>query len=230
MGELIDLGGAATAANARGYLATPEKGAGPGLVVIQEYWGLVPHIEELCDRFAGQGFSALAPDLLRGATADEPDEADKLMMALNLQQAAADMGSAVDYLRSSPAVRGDGIGVVGFCMGGGLALMLAAQRPADIDACVAFYGLIPWESASPDWTTLDAPVQGHFGEDDDFFSPEKMRDLQASLDRADKTTDFHLYAGAGHAFFNDTRPEAYDESAAALAWTRTLEFLRAKLG
>ncbi|MBA2438425.1 MAG: dienelactone hydrolase family protein, partial [Acidimicrobiia bacterium] len=87
MGELINLGGAATAANERGYLATPEKGAGPGLVVIQEYWGLVPHIEELCDRFAGEGFSALAPDLLRGATADEPDEADKLMMALNLQQA-----------------------------------------------------------------------------------------------------------------------------------------------
>ncbi len=225
MGELIDLGG-----NERGYLATPEQGAGPGLVVIQEYWGLVPHIEDLCDRFAAEGFTALAPDLFRGATASEPDEAGKLMMALNLEQAARDMGAAVDHLKKSPDVRGDGLGVVGFCMGGGLALMLATQRPHDIDACVAFYGLIPWESAHPDWTKLDAAVQGHFGEDDEFFSPGKMRELEATLDQAGKETDFHLYAGAGHAFFNDTRPEAYDHTAASLSWTRTLELLRAKLG
>lgn len=225
MGELIDLGG-----NERGYLATPAQGAGPGLVVIQEYWGLVPHIEDLCDRFAAEGFTALAPDLFRGATASEPDEAGKLMMALNLEQAARDLGAAVDHLQASPLVRGDGLGVVGFCMGGGLALMLATQRAADIDACVAFYGLIPWASAHPDWTQLDTAVQGHFGEDDEFFSPDKMRELEATLDEAGKDTDFHLYAGAGHAFFNDTRPEAYDATAASLAWTRTLEFLRAKLG
>ena len=225
MGQLIDLGD-----DQRGYLATPGKGAGPGLVVIQEYWGLVPHIEDLCDRFAEEGFSVLAPDLLRGATASEPDEAGKLMMALNLERAAGDMGAAVAHLRSSPAVRGEGIGVVGFCMGGGLALMLAAQRPDDVDACVTFYGLIPWESARPDWTRLDAPVQGHFGEEDELFSPDRARQLEAELDGAAKGTDFHFYAGAGHAFFNDTRPEAFHESAAALAWTRTLEFLRAKLG
>jgi carboxymethylenebutenolidase len=225
MGELIDLGG-----NERGYLATPAKGAGPGLVVIQEYWGLVPHIEDVCERFAAEGFSALAPDLFRGATATEPDEADKLMMALNLPQAARDLGAAVDHLRSSSAVRGDGLGVVGFCMGGGLAMMLAAQRPDEIDACVTFYGLIPWESAQPDWSRLDAPVQGHFGEDDDLFSPDRVHELEAALDKASKVSDFHLYSGAGHAFFNDTRPEAYDSAAASLAWTRTLEFLRAKLG
>ena len=167
MGALIGLGG-----EERGYLATPEQGAGPGLVVIQEYWGLVPHIEDLCDRLAAEGFTALAPDLFRGAVATEPDEAGKLMMALNLEQAAGDLGAAVEHLRESPMVRGDGLGVVGFCMGGGLALMLATQRPADIDACVAFYGLIPWESAQPDWSRLDAPVQGHFGEDDELFSPE----------------------------------------------------------
>ncbi len=225
MCRLIDLGD-----GEGGYLATPEQGAGPGLVVIQEYWGLVPHIEALCERFASEGFSALAPDLFRWATASEPDEAGKLMMALNLEQAARDMGAAVEHLRTSPAVRGDGVGVVGFCMGGGLAMMLAAQRPADVDACVAFYGLIPWESAHPDWARLDAPVQGHFGEDDELFSPDKVRELDATLQAAGKVTDFHLYAGVGHAFFNDTRPEAYDESAASLAWTRTLEFLRAKLG
>ncbi len=225
MGELIDLGG-----NERGYLSTPAKGAGPGLVVIQEYWGLVPHIEAVCDRFAAEGFTALAPDLFRGATASEPDEAGKLMMALNVEQAALDMGAAVRHLRSSPDVRGDGLGVVGFCMGGGLAMMLAAQRPDDIDACVAFYGLIPWASAHPDWSQLDAPVQGHFGEHDDLFTPDKVGELEAALDKAGKITDFHLYSGAGHAFFNDTRPDAYDQTASGLAWTRTLEFLRAKLG
>lgn len=225
MGDLIDLG-----ANERGYLATPEQGAGPGLVVIQEYWGLVPHIEDVCDRFAAEGFTALAPDLFRGATASEPDEAGKLMMALNLSQAAEDLGVAVGHLQASTSVRGNGLGTVGFCMGGGLALMLAARRPDDIDACVAFYGLIPWESAHPDWNMIDAPVQGHFGEQDEFFSPDRMRELEATLDKAGKETDFSLYAGVGHAFFNDTRPEAYDESAAGLAWIRTLEFLRAKLG
>ncbi len=225
MGELIDLAG-----NECGYLSTPSKGAGPGLVVIQEYWGLVPHIEDVCDRFAAEGFTALVPDLFRGATASEPDEAGKLMMALNLEQAALDMGAAVRHLRSSPDVRGDGLGVVGFGMGGGLALMLAEQRPDDIDACVAFYGLIPWDSAHPDWTQLDAPVQGHFGEHDDLFTPDKVGELEAALDKAGKTTDFHLYSRAGHAFFNDTRPEAYDQTASGLAWTRTLEFLRAKLG
>lgn len=222
---MIDLSG-----NERAYVATPEHGAGPGLVVIQEYWGLVPHIEDVCDRFAAEGFSALAPDLFRGATASEPDEAGKLMMALNVDQASADLGLAVEYLRASPSVRGDGLGTVGFCMGGGLAMVLATQRPADIAACVAFYGLIPWESAQPDWSALAAPLQGHFGDEDDFFSPERVDELEARLAEADKEYDIHRYRGAGHAFFNDTRPEAFDEEAASVAWIRTLEFLRAKLG
>jgi carboxymethylenebutenolidase len=225
MGEIVTLGG-----DDRGYFSPPRQGAGLGLVVIQEYWGLVPHIEDVCDRFAAEGFTALAPDLFRGETADEPDEADKLMMSLNLSQAARDMGAAVDHLLASPAVRGDGVGMVGFCMGGGLALMLATQRPADVRACVPFYGLIPWEAAHPDWSQLRAPVQGHFGEHDELFSPDKMRELEGTLAGHGKDAEFFLYPGAGHAFFNDTRPEAYDESAASTAWTRSLEFLRAKLG
>src|SRR5687768_6252181 len=125
MGERVALGTNGTI----GYVAKPDQGAGLGLVVIQEWWGLVPHIEDVCDRFAAEGFTALAPDLYRGESASEPDEAGKLMMAMNLEQAARDLGGAVDFLGASDDVRGHGVGVVGFCMGGGLALMLAAQRP-----------------------------------------------------------------------------------------------------
>src|SRR3954469_13413784 len=167
MGEIVEFPSNGT--TGQGYLATPSSGSGPGVVVIQEWWGLVPHIKDVCDRFAAEGFTALAPDLYHGQSTTEPDEAGKLMMALNIDEAAKDMGGAVDYLKASDAVRGEGVGVVGFCMGGGLALLLATQRPDDIKACVPFYGVIPWESASPDWSKLDCPVQGHFAEQDEFF-------------------------------------------------------------
>ncbi|MBW3546928.1 MAG: dienelactone hydrolase family protein [Actinobacteria bacterium] len=227
MGDVIELSGNGT--TDRGYLATPEQGAGPGLVVIQECWGLVPHIQDLCDRLAGEGFTSLAPDLFHGATASGPDEAGRLMMELNLEQAARDMGAAVDHLVASEAVRGAGVGVIGFCMGGGLALMLATQRPDDVRACVTFYGVIPWESAHPDWSRLEAAVQGHFAEEDD-LSPEQARHLEQTLRDLGKDVEMFLYPGVGHGFFNDTRPDVYDASAASTAWTRSLEFLRAKLG
>lgn len=228
MGDVIELSGNGT--TGRGYLATPEQGAGPGLVVMHECWGLVPHIEDVCDRLAGEGFASLAPDVLRGATASEPDDANKLMMALNPEQAARDMGTAVDHLLASETVRGAGVGVIGFCMGGGLALMLATRRPEDIRACVAFYGLIPWESAHPDWSRLQAAVQGHFAEEDDLLAPEQAEHLEQALRDVGKDVETFLYPGVGHGFFNDTRPDVYDASAASTAWTRSLEFLRAKLG
>jgi carboxymethylenebutenolidase len=214
---------------ARGYLASPEAGAGPGVLVIQEWWGLVPHIEDVCDRFAAEGFTALAPDLYRGNSTTEPDEAGKLMMTLNLHQAARDMGSAIEFLETSDKVRGEGVGVVGFCMGGGLALMLATQRPEDVKAVVAFYGFIPWESANPNWANLRAAVQGHFAERDTLFTPAKVEALRQQLTELGKEVEFFEYP-ADHAFFNDTRPEVYDEEAARTAWVRTLEFLRSKLG
>ncbi|MGH9004028.1 MAG: dienelactone hydrolase family protein, partial [Acidimicrobiia bacterium] len=122
-----------------GYLATPEAGAGPGLIVIQEWWGLVDHIKDLCDRFAAEGFTALAPDLYHGATTTEPDEAGRLMMGMNLERAARDMAGAVDHLAGHEAVRGQGVGVVGFCMGGGLALWLGTLRPDAVKAVVPYY-------------------------------------------------------------------------------------------
>jgi len=230
MGEMVEFPSNGT--TGRGYLAGPDNGAGLGLIVIQEWWGLVDHIKDVCDRFAAEGFTALAPDLYRGhaASNSEPDEAGKLMMTLNLAQAAKDMNGAVDYLLASDKVRGDGIGVTGFCMGGGLALMLAVQRPDAIEACVPFYGLIPWEGAEPDWSKLAAPVLGHYAARDGFFGPDKVAELEATLHGLGKEADLFVYDGVDHAFFNDTRPEVYDEHAASTAWTRTLEFFRSKLG
>jgi carboxymethylenebutenolidase len=228
MGEMVEFAGNGSAA--RGYLAHPAEGAGPGLIVIQEWWGLVDHIKDVCERFAAEGFTALAPDLYDGQMATEPDEAGKLMMALNLDRAASALSGAVDHLASSDAVRGEGVGATGFCMGGGLALVLACRRPDQVRACVPFYGVIPWEHAQPDWSKLEASVQGHFAEEDGFFGPDMVRQLESTLQGLGKDAELIVYPGVDHAFFNDTRPDVYDEHAAALAWTRTLEFLRAKLG
>jgi len=228
MGEMVEF--ASNGGTATGYLAKPERGAGLGLLVIQEWWGLVPHIEDVCERFAAEGFTALAPDLYRGETTTEPDEAGKLMMSMNFDQAAKDLSGAVDFLTSSDDVRGEGIGVVGFCMGGGLALVMATRRPDAIKACVPFYGVIPWPSAQPDWSKVEASIQGHFAEKDDFFTPDAVAELEATLKDLGKDADLIVYPAVDHAFFNDTRPEVYDETAADLAWTRTLEFLRSKLG
>ena len=216
---------------AGGYLASGE-GAGPGRIDIQEWWGLVPHIRDVCDRFAAEGFTALAPDLFHGRTIPnkEPDEAEKAMMALGIEQAARDMSGAIDFLVGHEAVRGHGVGVVGFCMGGGLALWLASLRPQDVRAVVPFYGAIPWEEAQPDWDRITAPVEGHYGEEDDWATPDWARSIERELESRGTEVRLFFYPGAGHAFFNDSRPEAYVEDAARQAWVRTLEFLRAKLG
>ena len=214
-----------------GYLAAGE-GAGLGVVVIQEWWGLVPHIEDVCDRLAAEGFTALAPDLFDGHTIpnSEPDEGDKAMMAMNMPVAATRLSGAVDFLVDHPAVRGHGLGVIGFSMGGGLALWLASLRPDQIRAAVPFYGAIPWPDAQPDWDRIEAAVEGHYGELDDWATPMLARDIEEKLDARDRDVRLFFYPNVGHAFFNDTRPEAYDEDSARQAWVRTLEFLRAKLG
>ena len=228
MGQMVEF--PSNGSTGSGYLATPTQGAGPGVVVIQEWWGLVDHIKDVCDRLAAEGFTALAPDLYRGEHASEPDEAGKLMMALNLDEAAKDMGGAVDFLDGHDAVRGEGVGVIGFCMGGGLALMLAVQKAGQVKACVPFYGVIPWPSVQPDWSRLQAAVQGHYAEKDAFFTPEAAQQLEADLHQLGKEAQVFVYQGADHGFFNDTRADVHDEHAARQAWTRTLEFVRAKLG
>jgi carboxymethylenebutenolidase len=228
MGEIVEFPSNGT--TGQGYLATPEGGSGPGLVVIQEWWGLVPHIKDVCDRLAREGFVALAPDLYHGKTVSEPDEAGKEMMALNLEKAGKDMSGAVDYVRDRAANGANGIGVIGFCMGGGLAYVIACQRPDAVKAITPFYGVIAWPGAEPDYSNMAAAVQGHYAADDGFFTPDKVHDLEARLKDLGKDVEMFVYPGADHAFFNDTRPEVYNAEAATTAWERSLAFFRSRLG
>jgi carboxymethylenebutenolidase len=229
MGELVEF--ASNGKTARGYLAAGE-GAGPGILVIQEWWGLVDHIEDVCDRFAAEGFTALAPDLYDGKAVpnSEPDEAGRTMMAMRLPEAAKELSGAVDYLTGHPSVRGQGLGVVGFCMGGGVALWLASLRPDQVRACVPFYGFFPWPDMQPEWSKISAAVEGHYAENDDLATPEVVDSIEQHLAEAGVEARIYRYPRTTHAFFNDTRPEVYDEDAARQSWVRTLEFFRAKLG
>ncbi len=225
MGEMIDF--PSNGSTAEGYLATPE-GGGPGVVVIQEWWGLVDHIKDVCDRFASQGFVALAPDLYHGEKVTEPDEAGKMMMAMRLDQAARDMSGAVDAVASRS--EGSGVGVVGFCMGGGLALVLAGQRADKVKAVVPFYGALAWEGVEPDYSAIKGALQGHYAERDEWASPEVARDLERRVrESGNSDATVYIYEGAEHAFFNDTRPEVYHAEASRLAWERTIDFLRSHL-
>jgi len=208
-----------------GYLAGD--GSGPGVIVIQEWWGLVPHIESVVDRFAAAGFTALAPDLYHGESTTEPDGAGKLMMSLNLDQAAKDMSGAVTLLQERTG-RND-VGVVGYCMGGGLALVLAAHRPDAVKACAPYYGVIPWASAQPDWSAIQAKVVGEYAENDGMAGPEAVRALEAKLRELGKDATLNIHPGTDHAFFNDTRPEVYDAAASAVAFDRTVELFRTTL-
>jgi carboxymethylenebutenolidase len=229
MGEMVEF--PSNGSTGGGYLAPAAEGAGLGVVVIQEWWGLVDHIVEVCDRFAAEGFSALAPDLYHGRTVPnkEPDEAMKALMALDLERAAQDMSGAVDFLQGHSSVRGTGVGVVGFCMGGGLALWLATLRPDAVQAVVPFYAIAP-NGAEPDWSALTAAVEGHYAEHDDTAGPEAVSAFEERLRELGKDVRVFSYPGTSHAFFNDTRPDVYDDEAARQAWVRTLEFFRAKLG
>jgi len=226
MGEMIEF--RSNGSTASGYVAVPEGGTGPGLIVIQEWWGLVEHIKEVCDRFAAAGFVALAPDLYHGVKISEPDEAGKAMMAMKMDLAARDLSGAVDeVLRRSS---GGQIGVIGFCMGGGLALVLATQRPDAVSAVVPCYGVIPWPDAQPDYTALSAAVLGHYAGNDDFFTPEAALALGEQLRGLGKEVEIIVYPDMDHAFFNDSRPEVYDADAAALVWDRSLAFFHQHLG
>ena len=226
MGEIVEF--ASNGTNGRGYLASPE-GGGPGVIVIQEWWGLVPHITDICDRYAAAGFTALAPDLYRGDSTTEPDEAGKLMMALNIDAAARDMSGAIDYLLDRSSVVGAHVGVTGFCMGGGLCYVLGAHRPDVVAAIAPYYGVIPWPSAQPDYAKLECAVQGHYAMNDDMAPPDVARGLESRLRELGKECEIFIYDGTDHAFFNDERPDVFDEVAAQAAWDRTLAFLRAKL-
>ncbi|MGH9898158.1 MAG: dienelactone hydrolase family protein [Pyrinomonadaceae bacterium] len=213
-----------------GYLALPATGKGSGIIVIQEWWGLVPHIKDVADRFAGEGFVALAPDLYHGKSATSPDEAGKLMMALNIEQAGKDISGAIEYLKNhnavNSAVTSGSIGTIGFCMGGALSLY-AATINSGVGACIVFYGIHP--AVSYKFENLQAPVLGIFGSNDKSVPPATVHELESKLKRAGKSVEVHIYENSDHAFFNDTRPTVYNAEAARDAWKRSLDFFRANL-
>jgi carboxymethylenebutenolidase len=209
------------------YVARPEDGGThPGVLVIQEWWGLVDHIKDVARRFAREGFVALAPDLYHGVKTTEPDEAQKLMMALDMNRASKELVKAVDYLAQMPETQGHGIGVVGFCMGGGLALTVACDSPK-IRAVADFYGVNPQPIEK--LRNLQGPVFAAFAEHDAWANADVRRNLEEALTRFGKSFETKVYPGTEHAFFNDTRPEVYNRQAAEDAWQRTLALFRSAL-
>jgi len=223
MGTTIEFP-TASGAKASGYLATGPAGA-PGVIVIQEWWGVVPQIEATCDRFAATGFAALAPDLYDGTKVPvtEPDAAAAAMMDMKVADAAADLSGAVDELAARTGRAA--VGVIGYCMGGGLALMLAARRPDAVAAVIPCYGVHPWAEGQPDYKKIAAATQIHCAALDGSFPPSAAESLAARLRSLGKEAELYVYDDVDHAFANDDRPEVYNAGAAALLFERATAFL-----
>jgi carboxymethylenebutenolidase len=213
---------------AYGYLALPASGSGPGLIVIQEWWGLTSHMASVADRFAAEGYVALAPDLFGGTTTHDSAEALQLLLELPVDRAARDLRGSVDYLLSREEVVGETIGVVGFCMGGAFALQLAVQEGSKLAAAVAFY---PTGYMPDDYAGLEAPVLVHIPDRDEINPPTMAEELNEKISAATHTKPEIDHYPAGHAFLNEEDLlGTFDAEQAAIAWDRTVAFLRAHLG
>lgn len=231
MAETVEF--ASNGNTASGYLALPESGSGPGVIVVQEWWGLDSGIKTMADRLAEAGFVALAPDLYHGELAehDEMDKASQLMTELPVDRAGRDMGGAVDFLADHDATTGDGIGVVGFCMGGMLSFVLASLRPDKIKAAVPFYGFPPIDDGPADLSKIEAVIRGHMAENDDFFPPEQAQALQAYLQGLGKDAVLTVHPGTGHAFMAPHNAlGTQDAELAAKIWPEVTSFLHEQLG
>jgi carboxymethylenebutenolidase len=226
---MIDFDAAEAAAP--GYLATPDGGTGPGVVVLHAWWGLTEPFRQVCDRLAEAGFVALAPDLYRGKTATTVEDAEALATSLNGEQERvdSDIRAAVQFVRqnstASPADGRGAFGVIGFSLGGAYALDMSVTLPEEIAAVVIFYATY----TGLDFRRAQAAYLGHFAEDDPFEPAESVAQLERELQEADKRATFYTYPGTTHWFFEPNRPDAYNAEATALAWERTLAFLNAQL-
>jgi carboxymethylenebutenolidase len=230
MAETVEF--ASNGTTASGYLVRPAGGSGPGVVVVQEWWGLDPSIKQTAERLGAAGFVALVPDLYHGELAEhtEMDKAAQLMTQLPPDRAARDMSGAVDFLANHEAVTGDGLGVIGFCMGGMLSWLLACNRPDKVKAVLAFYGF-PQGDGEPDWSQLQASVRGHMAENDDFFGPEGARALESKLQGMGKDVELTIHPGTGHAFMGPHNAMGtLDERLAEQIWPGAIRFLHEQLG
>ncbi|MBI2886205.1 MAG: dienelactone hydrolase family protein [Chloroflexi bacterium] len=225
-GEMVRYS-AGNGAQVPGYLARPTTpGRYPGVVVIQEWWGLEEHIKDVARRFAGEGFVAIAPDLYHGKIAAEPDEARKLAMEMDRERATVEITSALDYLLTSGYVAGDRVGVIGFCMGGGLSLLTACKSPR-VGAAVVFYGGNP--NPIDQVANIKGPVLGIYGEADQGLFPDAVNQLRQALQQHRILHEVYTYPDAPHSFFCDARPQIYRGEAARDAWAKTLAFYRRHL-
>lgn len=230
MTEMVEF--ASNGGSAAGYLARPASGSGPGVLVIQEWWGLSDDLKVMADRLAEGGFTALAPDLYHGEVAghDEMDKAASLMGALPADRAARDMSGAIDFLLADAGTTGDAVGVMGFCMGGMLTLLIAADRGDVVKAAVPFYGF-PSGDGEPDWSGLTAVVRGHMAEHDDFFGPAAAAALESKLQGLGKDVLLTVHPGSGHAFMGPHNAlGTLDEELAGRIWPEALSFLHDQLG
>lgn len=211
-----------------GYLALPASGKGPGVIVIQEWWGLVDHIKDVCDRLADLGFVALAPDLYGGWIAHDGDEAGEMMQNLPAEEGARQLAGAVDWLLARDEVTSQTVGAIGFCMGGGFVLALAAQQGDKVSAAVPFYGV--GQGVPGDFSGVTAAIQGHYAEQDDSFPVEDAREQEQQIREESGADVEYFYYDAPHAFHNDENPQGnYRPEAAALAWDRAVSFLKEKV-
>ena len=214
----------------KAYLATPQgAGSRPSMVVVQEWWGLNDHIKDVTKRFAQEGYVAIAPDLysrLGHKLTTDSNEAGQLMNSLSQENGLKDLKATLSFLKGRNDVNTNKIGVIGFCMGGGYALMLPCVS-SDIKAAVPFYGPVP----NPDTpiSNLDAPVLYIFGEDDGWITKADVERLRNALKHYQKPGEIKTYPDCPHAFFNDTRPDVYKQAEAQDAWSRTLAFFRKHL-
>lgn len=213
----------------RGYLAVPTTGEGPGVLVLHAWWGLTDYFTDLCEQLAEAGFVAFAPDMFEGQTAQTIEQADQLVRTADDEAVQVVVESAVSFLRQQSAVVGDKIGVIGFSFGAAWALLAATVfKPTDIGAIVLFYGNHPdleWD----DYARAEATFLGHFAENDPYEDADDARNTLAEMHKAGREAEFHFYPGTGHWFMEWNRPDAYQVEAAQLAWSRTLNFLRAQL-
>ncbi len=202
--------------------------AGAPVILLQEYWGLVDQIKGVADRLAAEGFSVFVPDLYGGRVTSDPQEAAGFMQRLDPRQAAGQVAGIIDHLHTGAPAPLKGVGCVGFCMGGGLALYLAAVEPR-LAACVVYYGALPWPETGFDPAAVRCPMLMHYAEHDQWATVDLARDFHERMRGAGVDATLHVYAGAAHAFVDETRPASHDPVATARSWQRTVEFLHGRL-
>lgn len=204
-----------------GFLAVPPAGRGAGVLVLHAWWGLNDAARSFCARLAEAGFTVFAPDLYHGEVADTVEGAEALTKGLDGDRAKTEVDAAARFLEARAGDAGRGLSVVGFSLGAYFALDLSTRDPERVRSVVVFYGTGP-----DDFSASRADYLGHFAESDPFEPRESVDGLEDALRRAGRPVTFHHYPATGHWFFEPDRPDAYDRAAAALAWERTLDFLR----